>query len=191
MTEEKKVTTKPVVKKTPAVKKIKDDTVVAASTETTDANKEIAVAPKKATKTVTKVKKNPWKSQAVGKRKSSIAKVWIADSSDKGSISINDRTCESFFGKRDVYESKINQPFLASGIDISKLVIKISVIGGGLTGCIDAIRLGLARAIVLFATEDQIRLLKDQKLLTRDSRVVESKKYGRRKARKKEQFSKR
>lgn len=141
-------------------------------------------------------KDGDWMSHAVGKRKSSIAKIWIAKSKTSSSdaidsIKINNKSFKDFFGSRDVYASKILQPFVTTNTNAKDLFIKITTCGGGLTGCIDAIKLGISRAVFKFCSEDAKSALKVSGLMTRDSRVVESKKYGLKKARKAERFSKR
>ncbi|MHA1540314.1 MAG: 30S ribosomal protein S9 [Alphaproteobacteria bacterium] len=123
---------------------------------------------------------------ATGKRKNSIARVWIKPG--KGKITINGREIKTYF-KREILRFAINQPFLA--VDREKeFDVECTVKGGGLSGQAGAIRLGVSKALAHF--EPAIRpILRREGFLTRDSRIVERKKYGRRKARRRFQFSKR
>ncbi len=143
-------------------------------------------------KSKTSNSQNEFKLGATGKRKASVARVFISYATEdiQHSISINSRTVEDFFSGVGRYVSKIKKPFLVSELDISKYCISVNVFGGGLTGCADSIMLGISRVLAKMS-ESSERSLKKAKLLTRDSRVVESKKYGKRKARRSEQFSKR
>lgn len=126
---------------------------------------------------------------AVGKRKTAIVKVWL-EKSDTHSFTINGIDIKNFFGARDLYYLKFKTPFIVCGLDISNYSIRSASIGGGIAGCSDALRLAISKAILLMDSSLG-HYLKTAKLLTRDSRVVESKKYGLRKARKREQYSKR
>jgi len=145
---------------------------------------------KTSSKQISNVNKNV-SHHAVGKRKSSVVKVWISLSDiGKGLVKVNNKTFTEFFGIRALYTKKLHTPFEICALDIRNYDIKISTIGGGLTGCIDSISLAISRALIVMNSSFS-ELLKNQKLLTRDARVVESKKYGLRKARKKEQYSKR
>ena len=118
---------------------------------------------------------------ATGRRKKSIAKVWLKKGT--GNIQVND-----YFKKQNLQMS-IFRPFSVVKRE-NEFDIKCSVKGGGLSGQAGAIILGIARAIVKFEPELKASLKKN-KLTTRDSRVVERKKYGHRKARRSFQFSKR
>ena len=123
---------------------------------------------------------------ATGRRKDSVARVWIKPG--KGQITINNRKFEDYFG-RPTLRMILNQPFVASGRAASYDVV-CTVVGGGLSGQAGAIRFGISRALINF--EPTLRkTLKVGGFLTRDSRIVERKKYGRRKARRSFQFSKR
>jgi len=123
---------------------------------------------------------------ATGRRKKSIAKVWLKKGS--GIISVNGKKMVDYFQKQNLQIS-IFRP-LALVKRENEFDVKCSVKGGGLSGQAGAIIHGLSRAIVLF--EPELRTtLKKAKLTTRDSRAVERKKYGRRKARRSFQFSKR
>jgi len=123
---------------------------------------------------------------ATGKRKNAIARVWIKPGT--GNISVNGRDVETYFA-RPVLRMIINQPFAVSGRE-GQYDITCTVTGGGLSGQAGAVRHGLSRALVNF--EPALRpALKKGGFMTRDSRVVERKKYGRAKARRSFQFSKR
>ena len=126
------------------------------------------------------------RSYATGKRKDAVARVWIKPG--KGMITVNSRPLETYFA-RPVLRMVINQPFSAVARENQYDVI-CTVKGGGLSGQAGAVRYGISRAIALF--EPGLRpTLKKGGFLTRDSRVVERKKYGKRKARRSFQFSKR
>lgn len=126
------------------------------------------------------------KKYGTGRRKAAIARVWLTQGT--GKIFVNDKPLEQYFA-RPVLRMIINQPFAA--VDrIGNFDIHCSVVGGGLSGQAGAVRLGISRAL------DQVDSIFHQPLrrggfLTRDSRVVERKKYGRAKARRSFQFSKR
>ena len=123
---------------------------------------------------------------ATGKRKNSIAKVWLSKSGS-GKILINKKDLEEY-SKRSFLNMIIKQPF--DVVKDNKFDVTASVRGGGLSGQAGALRLAIAKALI--AVDTQFRLpLKQKGYLTRDSRVVERKKYGRKKARKSFQFSKR
>ena len=126
------------------------------------------------------------RSYATGKRKDAVARVWVRQGS--GNISVNGKRSDDYFA-RPVLRMLINQPLIAS--DRKELLdITCSVTGGGLSGQAGAVRHGISKALVLFEPELK-KTLKSGGFLTRDSRVVERKKYGRRKARRSFQFSKR
>jgi small subunit ribosomal protein S9 len=123
---------------------------------------------------------------ATGKRKNAIARVWIKPGA--GRVTVNGRDIEVFFA-RPVLRMIINQPFAAADRE-SLFDTVCTVTGGGLSGQAGAVRHGISKALTLF--EPTLRpALKAGGFLTRDSRVVERKKYGRRKARRSFQFSKR
>ncbi len=126
------------------------------------------------------------RSYATGKRKDAVARVWIKQGS--GNISINGKSSNDYFA-RPVLRMLINQPLVASDRK-EQLDITCSVTGGGLSGQAGAVRHGISKALVLFEPELK-KTLKSGGFLTRDSRVVERKKYGRRKARRSFQLSKR
>ena len=123
---------------------------------------------------------------ATGRRKKSIARVWVKKGS--GVININGKKMQDYFKKASLQIS-INRPFTLAQRE-NQYDVNCSVKGGGLTGQAGAIVHGLARALVKF--EPDIKpTLKKEKLTTRDSRSVERKKFGHRKARRSFQFSKR
>ena len=129
-------------------------------------------------------KKDVWRS--LGRRKSSVARVVITNG--KGVYTINNRSIDDYFG-RDVLKMVARQPLELLGID-DKYDVNVNVDGGGLSGQAGAIRLGISRGIQL-VNPDYRPKLKENGLLTRDSREVERKKPGQPGARKKFQFSKR
>ncbi len=123
---------------------------------------------------------------ATGKRKNAVARVWIKPGA--GKISINGRDVENCFA-RPVLRMILQQP-LAIAKRVGQYDLIVTVAGGGLSGQAGAVRHGLAKALTHY--EPELRSpLKKEGLLTRDSRVVERKKYGKRKARRSFQFSKR
>ncbi len=123
---------------------------------------------------------------ATGKRKDAVARVWIKPGA--GRVTVNGRDAEVYFA-RPVLRMIINQPFAASERE-NQYDVVCTVKGGGLSGQAGAVRHGISRALVGF--EPGLRkVLKAGGFLTRDSRVVERKKYGKRKARRSFQFSKR
>tara|TARA_B100000941_G_scaffold290389_1_gene272264 strand:- start:1341 stop:1775 length:435 start_codon:yes stop_codon:yes gene_type:complete len=123
---------------------------------------------------------------ATGRRKKSIAKVWVKKGS--GNIFVNNKTMEEYF-KRPVHQIIVKRPLEISNT-LKNYDVKCSVTGGGLSGQAGAIILGISRALIIHDSTFKKNLKKD-KLTTRDSRVVERKKYGHRKARRSFQFSKR
>jgi small subunit ribosomal protein S9 len=123
---------------------------------------------------------------ATGKRKNAVARVWIKPGS--GKITVNAREVEVFFA-RPVLRMMIQQPLVATNRN-GQYDVVCTVSGGGLSGQAGAVRHGLSKALTYF--EPDLRTpLKRAGFLTRDSRVVERKKYGRAKARRSFQFSKR
>jgi small subunit ribosomal protein S9 len=123
---------------------------------------------------------------ATGRRKDATARVWVKRG--KGKITVNGKTIEQYFA-RPVLRMIVQQP-LVTVSRLSELDIDCTVVGGGLSGQAGAVRHGLARALTNF--EPELRgVLKKGGYLTRDSRSVERKKYGRAKARRRFQFSKR
>ncbi len=126
------------------------------------------------------------RSYATGKRKNAIARVWIKPG--KGTITVNGKTAAQYFA-RPVLRMLITQPFLVAD-RYNQFDVECTVVGGGLSGQAGAVRHGISRALNYF--EPDLRpILKVAGFLTRDSRVVERKKYGHPKARRSFQFSKR
>ena len=123
---------------------------------------------------------------ATGRRKTSIAKVWLKKGS--GKISVNGKDFKIYF-KRSNHQIQITRPFEIINQE-TDFDVNCKVTGGGLTGQAGAMVHGIAKAILLFDTNLK-STLKKEKLTTRDSRSVERKKYGHRKARRSFQFSKR
>lgn len=122
----------------------------------------------------------------IGRRKTSVARVYVKPGS--GNITINRKDSKVYFGT-DVLVYKINQPFLLTET-LGQYDVTVNVFGGGITGQAEAIRMGLSRALCEI-NEEFRGLLKPHGLLTRDARMVERKKPGQKKARKRFQFSKR
>ncbi len=123
---------------------------------------------------------------ATGRRKNAISRVWIKRG--KGKITVNGKAIEQYFA-RPVLRMLVQQPLVTSN-RLSELDVDCTVAGGGLSGQAGAVRHGLARALTNM--EPDLRpALKKGGFLTRDSRAVERKKYGRAKARRRFQFSKR
>ena len=123
---------------------------------------------------------------ATGKRKDAVARVWIKPG--PGQITVNEKPVEQYFA-RPVLRMILQQPLLVAN-RVGQYDITVTVAGGGLSGQAGAVRHGLAKALTYY--EPELRgVLKKVGFLTRDSRVVERKKYGRKKARRSFQFSKR
>ena len=126
------------------------------------------------------------RSYATGKRKNAVARVWIKSGS--GNLSINGKAIKDYFS-RPVLNMLVHQPLELTNKKMNVDTV-ITVSGGGLSGQAGAIRHGISKALSLL--DPNLRsILKSEGLLTRDSRIVERKKYGRRKARRRYQFSKR
>ena len=126
------------------------------------------------------------RSYATGRRKNAIARVWIKPG--KGTITVNGKPAAQYFA-RPVLRMLITQPFLVAD-RYNQFDVDCTVVGGGLSGQAGAVRHGISRALNNY--EPELRaILKVAGFLTRDSRVVERKKYGRAKARRSFQFSKR
>ncbi len=124
---------------------------------------------------------------ATGRRKSSIAKVWLT--AGTGKITINGLSIDAWLGGLEAKKKRVMQPLMIVKQDQSVDIVA-TTLGGGFSGQADALRHGISRALVAF-DESFRATLKPHGVLTRDSRVVERKKYGRRKARRSRQFSKR
>ena len=123
---------------------------------------------------------------ATGRRKTSIAKVWLKKGT--GKIHVNGKSYDSYF-KRESHKMQLLRPFELVNQN-TNYDVKCDVRGGGMTGQVGAMVLGISKALLLFDPELK-STLKKEKLTTRDSRAVERKKYGHRKARRSFQFSKR
>ena len=115
---------------------------------------------------------------ATGKRKNSIARVWMMPGS--GKVTINDKTMDQYFG-RAVLKMIIRQPFEVTGT-IDKFDVLVNVLGGGNSGQAGAIRHGISKALLAVDAESRVKLRKEG-LLTRDPRAKERKKYGQKGAR--------
>ena len=123
---------------------------------------------------------------ALGRRKSSVARIFLTKG--KGGITVNKRDVKEYFNTPMLLD-KVNQPFHITDT-VGQYDVKINVDGGGTNGQAEAIRLGISRALVEI-NPDYKPALKAEGLMTRDPRMVERKKPGQKKARKKFQFSKR
>ena len=122
----------------------------------------------------------------IGRIKTAVARVYLSDG--KGKITINKRDLDNYFTTATL-RYKVKQPLVLTDNETS-FDIKVNVFGGGITGQAEAIRLALSRAMCEINEEHRL-VLKPEGLLTRDPRMVERKKFGQKKARKKFQFSKR
>ncbi len=122
----------------------------------------------------------------IGRRKTAVARIYVSEG--KGNITINNRELDNYF-TTPTLRYKVQQP-LALTDNEGAFDIKVNVYGGGITGQAEAIRLAISRALCEL-NEEHRSALKPEGLLTRDPRMVERKKFGQKKARKKFQFSKR
>lgn len=122
----------------------------------------------------------------LGRRKTAVARVYL--SAGSGKITVNNREIKDYF-KTAVLVDKVNQPFQLTSTN-GQYDVNVNVDGGGVNGQAEAVRLGISRALVEL-NPDFKTLLKSEGLMTRDPRMVERKKPGRKKARKRFQFSKR
>ena len=127
------------------------------------------------------------KKNALGRRKSAVARVYLA--AGKGNITINDRPLEEYF-KEGSLQYIVNQPFAVTKTE-GQFDVKVNVVGGGTKGQAEAVRLGISRALSDLDREAYRPALKAEGFLTRDSREVERKKPGQPGARRRFQFSKR
>ncbi len=123
---------------------------------------------------------------SLGRRKTAIARITLTDGT--GVITVNGRESEDYFPVT-MQQFKLQQPFKLTET-VGKYDVVATVDGGGITGQVDAVRLGISRALVKIDAEHKPKL-KAEELMTRDPRAVERKKFGRKKARKRYQFSKR
>ncbi len=122
----------------------------------------------------------------IGRRKTSVARVYLKPGT--GNIKVNGKDAKEYFST-DVLVYKLNQPFALTET-VEQYDVTVNVFGGGITGQAEAIRLGISRALCEVNAEYRLAL-KPAGLLTRDARMVERKKPGQKKARKRFQFSKR
>lgn len=122
----------------------------------------------------------------IGRRKTAVARVYVSEG--KGSITVNKKDLNDYFPTATL-QYKVQQPFALTGNE-GNFDVKVNVFGGGITGQAEAIRLAISRALCELNEEHRTEL-KPEGLLTRDARMVERKKFGQKKARKKFQFSKR
>lgn len=122
----------------------------------------------------------------IGRRKTAVARVYVAKG--KGNITVNQKELDTYFPTATL-QYKVNQP-LEMTENAGKFNITVNVYGGGITGQAEAVRLAISRAMCELDAENR-SVLKPEGLLTRDPRMVERKKFGQKKARKKFQFSKR
>ena len=143
----------------------------------------IDIDPQINDKIVKKPKNNLY---ATGKRKNSIARVWLIPNGN-GEIKVNKKDLNKYFS-RPLLNTLIKKPF--ETINNINFNVNVFVKGGGLSGQASAIKLAISKALVNYDSKFRVALRKEG-LLTRDSRIVERKKYGRKKARKSFQFSKR
>lgn len=121
-----------------------------------------------------------------GRRKTSVARIYLKEG--EGKITINKRELENYF-PNGVLRYKVNQPFALTETS-GRYDVKVNVAGGGITGQAEAVRLAITKALITI-NEEWKPVLKAEGLTTRDPRMVERKKFGQKKARKKFQFSKR
>ncbi|MDF1878342.1 30S ribosomal protein S9 [Sulfurimonas sp. SAG-AH-194-C20] len=124
---------------------------------------------------------------ATGKRKASIAKVWLTPGT--GKMTINGLSLDAWLGGLEAKKLRVKQPLVISKQETSVDIVA-TTFGGGFGGQADALRHGISKALVAFNPEIKA-ILKPEGMMTRDSRVVERKKPGKRKARRSRQFSKR
>ncbi len=122
----------------------------------------------------------------IGRRKTAVARMYMSDG--KGKITINGKDYNEYFST-DALRYKVTQPLMLTE-NLENFDIKVTVFGGGITGQAEATRLAISRALVSLDEENRL-VLKPEGLMTRDPRMVERKKFGQKKARKKFQFSKR
>ena len=122
----------------------------------------------------------------IGRRKTAVARIYLKEGS--GVITVNKRNLTDYF-TTPTLQYKVKQPFALLGIE-DTYDVKVNVYGGGITGQAEAIRLAISRALCEIDVENRA-VLKPEGLLTRDPRMVERKKFGQKKARKRFQFSKR
>jgi len=124
---------------------------------------------------------------ATGKRKTAIAKVWLKPGS--GKMAINGMSLDEWLGGRDMLKKRVMQPLMLTKQEQAVDIVAVTL-GGGISAQADALRHGVSKALTIY-DQNFRAILKPEGLLTRDSRVVERKKYGKKKARRSPQFSKR
>ena len=124
---------------------------------------------------------------ATGKRKAAIARVWLTPGN--GTITINGKTLDQWLGGHETLKMKVRLPLEATK-QLEAVNIKATTLGGGYSAQADAVKHGITKALVEYEESFRV-ILKPMGLLTRDSRVVERKKPGKKKARRSPQFSKR
>lgn len=122
----------------------------------------------------------------IGRRKTAVARVYLTEG--KGNVTVNKKDLKEYF-TTGVLQYKVTQPFQLTET-MGNYDVSINVNGGGITGQAEAVRLAISRALVELDEENR-KVLKPEGLMTRDPRMVERKKFGQKKARKKFQFSKR
>ncbi len=122
----------------------------------------------------------------IGRRKTAVARVYLKEGS--GKVTINKKDLKEYFTTATL-QYKVNQPLMLTSNE-EKYDVNVNVYGGGITGQAEAVRLAISRAVCELDEENR-GILKPEGLLTRDPRMVERKKFGQKKARKKFQFSKR
>ncbi len=122
----------------------------------------------------------------LGRRKTAVARVYLSEG--KGNITVNKRDVKDYFSS-DMLVQVVNRPFVATE-NVGKFDVKVNAHGGGISGQADAVALAISRALVEL-NEEHKPVLRAEGLMTRDPRMVERKKPGQKKARKKFQFSKR
>jgi len=124
---------------------------------------------------------------ATGKRKAAIAKVWLTPG--KGEMNINGKTLDEWLGGHETLKMKVRLPLEATK-QLESMDVKATTLGGGYSAQADALKHGITKALVAYEESFRV-ILKPMGLMTRDSRVVERKKPGKKKARRSPQFSKR
>lgn len=122
----------------------------------------------------------------IGRRKTAVARIYIK--AGKGSVTVNERALKEYFPS-EILQTIVNQPFALVGAE-NKYDVNVNVKGGGIAGQAEAVRLAITRALCELDNEFRAPLKKEG-FVTRDPRMVERKKFGRRKARRRFQFSKR
>ncbi len=125
--------------------------------------------------------------RGTGRRKEAIARVRLVPG--KGNVIINGKSMEQYLGNRKALHVPVLQPLVVAGAQ-DRYTVLVNTNGGGIAGQADAIKLGVARALSEISTEYE-KLMRKEGFMTRDPRIKERKKYGRKKARKRFQFSKR